>query len=163
MDAGINKLTDAVSFAYWSIISSTNSSIYSTIQKWLFSITKIKKIQEPGFTSKPSEKPYFSCIFTLLLVYLVNRTALSTWLGSLTDNLLKTHCTREWYNTYFRLKTGILNRFKTLILPYSSNMTIYGVSYFSCSSLHNSVSLLRTIMNQLLLGIESISAASYAQ
>ena len=70
MDAGINKLTDAVSFAYWSIISSTNSSIYSTIQKWLFSITKIKKIQEPGFTSKPSEKPYFSCIFTLLLVYL---------------------------------------------------------------------------------------------
>ena len=160
MDAGINKLTDAVSFAYWSIISSTNSSIYSTIQKWLFSITKIKKIQEPGFTSKPSEKPYFSCIY---LCTLVNRTALSTWLGSLTDNLLKTHCTREWYNTYFRLKTGILNRFKTLILPYSSNMTIYGVSYFSCSSLHNSVSLLRTIMNQLLLGIESISAASYAQ
>ena len=63
MDAGINKLTYAVSFAYWSIISSTNSFIYSTIQKWLFSISKIKKIQEPGFTSKPSEKPYFSCIF----------------------------------------------------------------------------------------------------
>ena len=47
-------------------------------------------------------------------------------------------------------------------LPYSLNRAIYGFSYFSCSSLHNSASLLRTIMNQLLLGIESISAASYA-
>ena len=162
MDAGINKLTDAVSFAYWSIISSTNSSIYSTIQKWLFSITKIKS-KSLDLRPSPRKSLIFHAFSHFYLCTLVNRTALSTWLGSLTDNLLKTHCTREWYNTYFRLKTGILNRFKTLILPYSSNMTIYGVSYFSCSSLHNSVSLLRTIMNQLLLGIESISAASYAQ
>ena len=44
--------------------------------------------------------------------FLWSRVTHSTWLGSPTSNLFNTHCTREWWSTYFRLKMGMLNRLK---------------------------------------------------
>ena len=46
-----------------------NTSVYSTIKICLFAAPKTQKIRGPGFTSKSSEKPYISSIFTLSIMY----------------------------------------------------------------------------------------------
>ena len=46
-----------------------NTSIYPTIKICLFATPQTQKIRGPGFTSKPSENPYISSIFTLLIMY----------------------------------------------------------------------------------------------
>lgn len=57
----------------------------------------------PFSVYETGKKPYFMR---------VSRQQVSIWLGSPTSNLFKTHCTREWWNTYFRLKMGMSNRYK---------------------------------------------------
>ena len=46
-----------------------NTSVYPTIKISLFAAPKTQKIRGPGFTSKSSEKPYISSIFTLSIMY----------------------------------------------------------------------------------------------
>ena len=56
-------------------------------------------------------KPFFTIYFCTFDI----KHTVSTWLGSPTSNLFKTHCTREWWNTYFRLKMGMLNRLECCV------------------------------------------------
>lgn len=55
---------------FLSIQAQINTFIYPTIKFSLFAAPKSQKIRGPGFTSKSSEKPYISSIFTLFILYL---------------------------------------------------------------------------------------------
>ena len=61
------KWTAKINFL--SIQPQINTSIYSTMKFCLFAAPKTQKIRGPGFTSKSSEKPYISSIFTLSIMY----------------------------------------------------------------------------------------------
>lgn len=67
-------------------------------------------------TCPKSASPRKSLVFKpFSYIYLLTRDikhTVSTWLGSPTSNLFNTHCTREWWNTYFRLKMGMSNRYE---------------------------------------------------
>jgi len=57
-------------------------------------------------------------------IYLVGvtfdiNTTHSTWLGSPMNNLFNTYCTREWWNTNFRLK-WVCQTDTSVELPYCS-------------------------------------------
>ena len=54
---------------FLSIQPQINTSVYPTIKIHLFAASKTRKIRGPGFTSKSSDKPYISSIFTLSIMY----------------------------------------------------------------------------------------------
>ena len=77
-------------------------------------IVKAKRKGIPGGCQirQSLEIPLFLGFSELFYLFRDRRTTVSTWLGSPTSNLFKTHCTREWWNTYFRLKMGTSNRYQ---------------------------------------------------
>lgn len=81
--------------------------------QWICLVPRLQpKIRELKFNLQPSENPLFHAFFTHYLSTLDIKQTHSTWLGSLTSNAFRTHCIREWWNTYFRLKMGMSNRYE---------------------------------------------------
>lgn len=75
----------------------------------MFPYKKTRLFQKSGFRSKPPKKPGNTPPLDPYLSFLDSNTTVSTWLGSPTSNLLKTHCTREWWNAHFTLKSRVLS------------------------------------------------------
>ena len=66
----IDTFTHYLLLSFLSTQPQINTSVYPTIKISLFAAPKTQKIRGPGFTSKSSEKPYFSSIFMLSIMCL---------------------------------------------------------------------------------------------
>ena len=65
----IDTFTHYLLLSFLSTQPQINTSVYSTIKISLFAVPKTQKNRGPGFTSKSSERPYISSIFTLSIMY----------------------------------------------------------------------------------------------
>ena len=98
----IDTFTHYLLLSFLSTQPQINTSVYSTIKISLFAVPKTQKNRGPGFTSKSSERPYISSIFTLSIMCFSQQTYALNMCGSYYVNtIFQPRC--SYRNTIFTL------------------------------------------------------------
>lgn len=93
------------------------ASASSIIRATRMAVNRFIAKSPPGAEKPPLEKSVrfdFSTMGTVCHAFsgFFNKHTFSTWLGSWASNGFHIHCTREWWNSYFRPKMGMSNRYE---------------------------------------------------